>query len=422
MSRMKKPHYGWFIVIACLLVMCLAYAPVVSCGSLFIKPITEDLGFERGAYTLTSTISSLIGIAALPFVGKLMDTKKMHLTMVISIAGVAGCYAGYALCNTLPQFYLVSVLLGIFAIGAAMFPINLLITNWFKSKRAFVMSLVMMGASIGSTILSPIVGRIIQERGWRSAYIFLGVLMFVVLVPLTSFIIRRAPADKGLEPYGAGQAVAAGKQAIKGWEVSLKEAKGTPILWVFIFGAFAMYLTSTVLAHIPAAIVDAGYAQTTAANIASLYFAVAIVGKLLLGAVLDKFGRKAGLLFGNTCFVLSVVCLLFLRFVPMLYAMAILFGIGTCICQVTYPILGSSVFGTKHYSEIFGFATMFTRIGGAFGSPIIGTIYDKTGSYAMAWVLMAVLGVLMTVAMLYCLWASRKRAEQASVQTAAQTA
>lgn len=410
MSDTKKIFYGWYIVGACLLVMCLAYAPVVSCGSLFIQPITSDLGFTRSAYTLSSTISSLIGIVMIPIVGKLMNTKWMHLVHVGSIAGVAVFYTSYAFCNTLPQFYIVSLLLGIFAVGAAMFPVNLLITNWFRKKRAFVMSLVMMGSSIGSTILSPIVGKLIVTYGWRKAYLFLGILMFIVLIPVTGFVIRRCPADKGLKPYGEGETAAAGKKPVKEWDVSLKEAKKTPILWVFVFGATAMYLTSCVLAHIPAAIVDAGYDAATAANIASLYFAVAIGGKLLLGMILDKFGRKAGLIFGNGCFIASVLCLMFIKAAPFLYIMALLFGIGTCICQVTYPILSSSVFGTSHYSEIFGFITMFTRLGGAFGSPLIGLVYDLTGSYHLAWILMAVLGVLMTLAMLYALRASQKKA------------
>ena len=73
----KKIFYGWFIVAGCVLIMALGYAPLVSCASLFIKPITEDLGIGRSAYTLVNTISTLLGVFLAPLAGKLMSSKHM---------------------------------------------------------------------------------------------------------------------------------------------------------------------------------------------------------------------------------------------------------------------------------------------------------------------------------------------------------
>ena len=62
MNEKKKIHYGWFIVISCVLIMALEYAPLVSCASLFVTPITSDLGFPRSAYMLVSSISTIFMI------------------------------------------------------------------------------------------------------------------------------------------------------------------------------------------------------------------------------------------------------------------------------------------------------------------------------------------------------------------------
>ena len=88
----KKIFYGWFIVAGCVLIMALGYAPLVSCASLFIKPITEDLGIGRSAYTLVNTISTLLGVFLAPLAGKLMSSKHMHKILVVCIAGVSVSY------------------------------------------------------------------------------------------------------------------------------------------------------------------------------------------------------------------------------------------------------------------------------------------------------------------------------------------
>lgn len=71
MNEQKKLFYGWYILAVSVLVMALCYAPVVSCASLFVTPITEEFGFARSAFTITKTIASLVGMAAGPFLEKL---------------------------------------------------------------------------------------------------------------------------------------------------------------------------------------------------------------------------------------------------------------------------------------------------------------------------------------------------------------
>lgn len=412
MSGKKKIFYGWYIVVSCVLIMALGYAPLVSCASLFIKPITDDLGFARSAYTLVNTISTLIGVVMAPFVGKLMSKKYMHKILVICVAGLAVSYGMYSVANTLPAFYIIAVFVGIFAAGSTMLPVSIVITNWFQKQRGLAMSIAMAGSGIGGAILSPIIGVLITKYGWRHTYFVLAIAMFCVLVPVVAIIIRQKPADKGLEPYGYGAAQddkKVNKEAE--WNVSLQVLRGKAVFWAFIVGMALLCLSGSAIAHIPSAIMDAGYSTAKAASIASLYLAIAVPGKLILGHIFDKYGAKAGIVFGNTAFFLSAVALLFIKSEPILYIMAVLFGFGTCIGTVSPSVLTSKLFGTKHYAEIYGFVMMFTNAGFAFGVPIIAAVYDVTGSYDVAWIIIAVLAVVMTLLLLYSAAQSRKYAE-----------
>ena len=157
----------------------------------------------------------------------------------------------------------------------------------------------------------------------------------------------------------------------------------------------------------PAAVMDAGYATTTAASIASLYLFIAIPGKRILGHIYDRYGVKAGILFGNAMFFLSVICLIFIKHQPFLYLKAILFGFGTCIGTVSAPVITSGIFGTKHYAEIYGFLSLFPSVGYAIGGPLIASAYDLTGSYNIAWMIVAALAIVMTLSLLYSYRVSR---------------
>lgn len=159
MNEKKKLHYGWFIVISCVLIMALEYAPLVSCASLFVTPITSDLGFPRSAYMLVSSISTIVMILLAPIVGKIMSKPCMHKVLVFSVAGVSISYGLYSVANSLPVFYIIAVFIGIFASGSTMLPVSIVITNWFQKKRGFAMSLAMAGSGIGGALLSPVIAK-----------------------------------------------------------------------------------------------------------------------------------------------------------------------------------------------------------------------------------------------------------------------
>ena len=76
------------------------------------------------------------------------------------------------------------------------------------------------------------------------------------------------------------------------------------------------------------------------------------------------------------------------------------------------PIMTTDVFGPKNYSELYGFICMFTMTGSAIGSPIIGLIYDLTGSYIPALVILAALTVLTIIVMFVCVNMGQKREAQ----------
>lgn len=420
MTKQKnRSIYHWAILVCCILILMFSYSTRVGLAQLFATEILKETGFATSAYFLAGTISSVICIFTGPIAGKLLRGKYMRPTFFICVVGTLVSYACYGFCHSLWQFYLVGALVGIFAMGCGTIPVSVLITNWFEKNRGLMISIAMMGISIGGTVLSPLLSWLIVEFGWRYAYFILCALSLIVLVPIALFVVRRAPQDVGLEPYGHGEetAVSTKKKNVpaSNWNATLKEARKTPILWMFAVGAFLIYFTACFMGHMSYYLQGVGFDAAAVASYISLYSVVAIIGKLVLGRIFDRFGPKIGILFGCGTFFLFLVAFIFVQGSPMmLYFAAVMYGFGTCTATVAIPIMTTSVFGAKNYSELYGFVSAFTMTGSAIGSSAIGLVYDLTGSYRPALTVLAILTALTIVIMFACINMGQKHVPETS--------
>lgn len=417
-KRKNRSIYHWVILVCCVLTLMFAYSTRIGLAQLFATEILKETGFATSAYFLAGTISSVICIFTGPIAGKLLRGKYMRPTFFICVVGTLVSYACYGFCHSLWQFYLVGALVGIFAMGCGTIPVSVLITNWFEKNRGLMISIAMMGISIGGTVLSPLLSWLIVEFGWRYAYFILCALSLIVLVPIALFVVRRAPQDVGLEPYGHGEETAVSTKKnvpASNWNATLKEARKTPILWMFAVGAFLIYFTACFMGHMSYYLQGVGFDAAAVASYISLYSVVAIIGKLVLGRIFDRFGPKIGILFGCGTFFLFLVAFIFVQGSPMmLYFAAVMYGFGTCTATVAIPIMTTSVFGAKNYSELYGFVSAFTMTGSAIGSSAIGLVYDLTGSYIPALVILAGLTLLGIVIMFVCINMGQKHVPEAS--------
>lgn len=420
MTKQKnRSIYHWAILVCCILILMFSYSTRVGLAQLFATEILKETDFATSAYFLAGTISSVICIFTGPIAGKLLRGKYMRPTFFICVVGTLVSYACYGFCHSLWQFYLVGALVGVFAMGCGTLLVSVLITNWFEKNRGLMISIAMMGISIGGTVLSPLLSWLIVEFGWRNAYFILSALSLIVLVPIGLFVVRRTPQDAGLEPYGHGEenTASAKKKNVpaSNWNATLKEARQTPILWMFALGAFLIYFTACIMQHQSYYLQSVGFDAASIASYISLYSVVAIIGKLVLGRIFDRFGPKIGILFGSGTFLLFLVGFLFVQGSPMmLYFAAVMYGFGTCTATVAIPIMTTSVFGAKNYSELYGFISAFTMTGSAIGSSAIGLVYDLTGSYIPALVILAGLTLLGIVIMFVCINMGQKHVPETS--------
>ncbi|MFA6345156.1 MAG: hypothetical protein WCX34_03870, partial [Syntrophales bacterium] len=113
MTSERKIFYGWWIVGGAFFLNFAGIGIIMNTMGVFIKPVTESLGFTRGGFTLYFTIAALSMMVMAPVMGKLLERYNIRLIMTVCTAMMATSFALFSQCRTLTQFYIVAVFLGI---------------------------------------------------------------------------------------------------------------------------------------------------------------------------------------------------------------------------------------------------------------------------------------------------------------------
>ena len=69
MNSNQKMFYGWWIVVGCFFLNFAGIGIILNCMGVFIKPVSESLGFTRGGFTLYFTIAALSMMVMAPVMG-----------------------------------------------------------------------------------------------------------------------------------------------------------------------------------------------------------------------------------------------------------------------------------------------------------------------------------------------------------------
>ena len=187
MKRQKTggKFYGWYIVLAGMVIFSAIMGIIGNCISLFLVPVCRDLGFSRKAMGANQTI--IFGCTALFsfFAGKFFETfnSKRVLQVCGILAGVA--YFSYSFATKLWQFYLLSTLCGFCFAAMTIVPMSMIINNWFHQKSGVALGISFMGSGVGGMVFNFIAGGCMEAFGWRAAYrILAGLMLLLVLTAL----------------------------------------------------------------------------------------------------------------------------------------------------------------------------------------------------------------------------------------------
>lgn len=352
----------------------------MNAGGIFIVPVCNELGFDRGALALYLTFYFIATTATYPLVAKYLPKWDFRVFLTTCFLVLAATEAAMGLMSELWQWYAAGVVLGV--AGALVFVVasTVLIENWFVAKRGTALGIAMCGSGIGGFFF-PIFGNfLIETVGWRMAYPSIALAMCVIVLPFTLFVFRLHPSDMGLRPYGAeqGEAMAETRASAKGMPAR-KAIVTLAFVCVFLYAGIEA-LFSGYNNHLPGFAESIGYSAAFGAGILSLAQLGYSVATLVMGWVTDKIGVAASTYITLGVTAASLLGFSFLQAEVPLMVCAFVFGMNSVIITISVPTLISELFGKKYFAQILSYSRM-SGIIGCFGAAAVGACFDLTGSY-----------------------------------------
>jgi MFS transporter, OFA family, oxalate/formate antiporter len=387
----KSFFYGYVIIASIFFIQMVMVGPRISYG-VFIKPLTDEFEWSRalvsGAYSISAIVLGLAGM----LMGWFNDRAGPRIAVTISGILMGSGLMLMSLLHSTWQLYLFySIIFGL-GMGGLISPQISTITRWFVTRRNIMLGLLMAGGGLGGIIGPPFITWIIYNFGWREAFLYVGIGVFVLVVLFSQFL-KKEPSQMGLVPYQRGsQNPKKGSIAVR--ELSFNQAFHTKQFWMFSFLMFCLgFCGMTVQIHIAPLAMDRGISAESAARIISAINIAITTGSLVIGFLADKIGSRK-ILIVCQCLILCVALLLFpVNSALLLGGIVVLMNLGFGGMAVLQGTIVTELFGMKSNGTILGSINFIYTIGVSLGAFIAGLIFDVTGSYQWVFFICGVLSI-----------------------------
>lgn len=358
--------------------------------SVFADPLAQEYGGASATavnIAFTLTIFTL-GFAA--FFGGLWMGRVGPRTVAMT-AGVlygAGVILASLSSSSLVLLYLTYGVIAGAGIGLGyIVPVATLI-KWFPDKRGFITGVAVAGFGAGALLTAPIATALIGSVGVFPTFAILGVL-YTVMVVGASLFLRNPP--EGYKPEGWEPPSTQETSGRSGVDYELSGALRTWqwfALWALLFLNVSAGIAIITVAS-PMAVEITGVSAGVAAGLVSIISIANGAGRFLWAWLSDAIGRKWVFF---TMFILQVVLFLILPFAAAYILLAVLsFVIVSCYGGGfgTMPAFNADYFGPANVGKIYGLMLTAWSFGGVLGPLLISRVIDTTGSYTLAFYIIA---------------------------------
>ena len=401
--RPSSFFYGWYIVGVGILVNIAGTFAFSSTLSIFLKPITEELGVSRGAFSLIRTFE--IGVAALivPLLGPWIDRHGGRGILVLGalMEGTGLLLSG--LVQSFWQFVLVRcslVIAGEALLGSLV--MNVTIAQWFVRKRGRAMGIANLGTGVAKFSIPLCAASLFVLLGWRSTWAICGIVApLLVVVPALIFLHRR-PEDIGLRPDGDPplersdelsdtNATPSTEQrrtftAETSWNRS--EVIRLPTFWLLVvtFGIASVGIAGLNL-HIFSYVTDIGYSPLIAASFMSTIALTQLGSTLVWGVLADRLDIRKVSCVQFVIQGLGLVIAISSANILLVYTGFFLYGTGLAGSFVLREVISANFFGRISLGTVRGLSLFFSHLFAASGAPFFGFLHDRMGSYNLSFII-----------------------------------
>ncbi|HSH80660.1 MAG TPA: MFS transporter [Herpetosiphonaceae bacterium] len=391
MSARPRPFYGWIVVIV-------ASAATFASGpgqsyvfAIFVDPILQDTGLSRTTLSTVYAVGTAVSATMVFIVSRLVDRfgpRRMLATIAVALG--SACFGMAFAAGPLALFLGFAALR---ALGQGSLPITatLLTAQWFVRYRGRAMAAVSLGFALSNAILPPLVRALIHQRDWRQAYMGLGIMVWILLIPGALWLVRDRPEDLGLHPDGAPEPPAHERRMDEG-----SESHASRTFWRsrnFWLLAIALtagpFVITALVFHQVSIFAERGLPAQVAASVFAAFALAAAMMTLLAGVAIERFGPKRLLIVHHALLLLALgqLQLMSTPFTATCYALTL--GAAGGMQSVTSGVAWAHYYGRRGLGRVQGAASTIMIAAAALAPLPLAAAQQASGGYTFGLALMA---------------------------------
>jgi len=391
-----RPFYGWIVIIV-------AAAATFSSGpgqsyvfAIFVDPILQDTGLTRTTLSTVYAVGTVVSATMVLIVSRLVDRfgpRRMLATIALALG--AACFGMAVAAGPVALFLGFAALR---ALGQGSLPITatLLTAQWFARYRGRAMAIVSLGFALSNAILPPVVRALIDQVDWRRAYMGLGVMVWVLLIPGALWLVRDQPEALGLHPDGAAEPPAHERPVVAG-----SPSDGPGAVWRsrnFWLLALALtagpFVITALVFHQVSIFAERGLGAPVAASVFAAFALAAATMTVLAGFAIERFGPKRLLIIHHALLVLALGQVQFMSTPGAATCYALTLGAAGGMQSVTSGVAWAHYYGRRGLGRVQGAASTIMISAAALAPVPLAAVQQATGRYTLGLALMAGVPVL----------------------------
>ena len=392
--------YGWRVVAGAFIAQLFVVGFYTYAASLLVGPVKEAFGvsLEQVMYSLAA--ATVAGLVVQPIAGVLIDRLPVRWLMA---AGALVYGLGLLLLarsdGILEYIIVFGVALSLANSFAGPMCASAVIARWFTASRGRAMGIAAIGTSVGGIVVPGVVSAWLADGDWRLALEYFAYAVLLIMLPAVVLLIRGQPADLGMEPEpdASGTATIAEPTQV----LQLPDILRDPRFWYIglcVGLLFAAY--SAILSNLTPYATNQGFTPEQAST---MIMAVAIggfAGKLLFGMLADKLPQRVGLWLAQGLVVLAFVALATGPGYTLLLIFCVILGLATGGMLPVWGAMMAQVFGIASYGRAMGLMGPVITLCMLPSYPVVGRLFDASGSYVSSLYLASVVVVVSALLLL----------------------